>query len=297
LAGPALARPDAVYVDATVGLGGHAALIAERFPGVRVIGIDRDPEAVAASRRRLGAAAEVVQAPFARIGEVLDGLGTAADAVLFDLGVSSAQLDRDERGFAYSRDTRLDMRMDPSGGPTAADILAGYSKAELAKLLSDFGQERFAGRIAAAIVAARADGPIERSGQLVELIRAAIPAPARRVGGHPAKRAFQALRVAVNGELEQLEAGLPAAIGRLKLGGRIIVMSYQSLEDAIAKRVLGAGATSTAPPGLPLEPEATKPFLRLLTRGAEHAPPAEVAANPRSQALRLRAAERIRETP
>jgi 16S rRNA (cytosine1402-N4)-methyltransferase len=298
LAGPALARPQAVYVDATVGLGGHAALVADRFPAARIVGLDRDPTAVAQSQLRLGPAAQVVQARFGDLAAVLDAQDVpAADAVLFDLGVSSVQLDRDERGFAYSRDTGLDMRMDPSTGPTAAEILATYSQAELAKVLRDFGQERFAGRIAAAVVAARAAGAVERSGQLVELIRQAVPAPARRRGGHPAKRTFQALRVAVNGELDQLAAGLPQAVERLKPGGRIIVMSYQSLEDRIVKAVLRAGAESTAPPDLPVEPDQSKPYLRLLTRGAEPASPAERAANPRSAPLRLRAAERIRETP
>ncbi|MDR1635052.1 MAG: 16S rRNA (cytosine(1402)-N(4))-methyltransferase RsmH [Bifidobacteriaceae bacterium] len=298
LAGPALARPGAVYVDATIGLGGHAAAVAAEFPGVRIIGLDRDPVAVERSRARLGAAAEVVHAPFAEFARVLDGLGApAVDAVLFDLGVSSVQLDHDPRGFAYSRDTPLDMRMDQSTGPTAADILATSTKAELAEILSSFGEERFAGRIATAVTRARADAPIERSGQLVDLIRAAIPAPARRTGGHPAKRTFQALRVAVNGELDQLGRGLPAAIARLRQAGRIVVMSYQSLEDALVKRLLKAGADSSAPPGLPIEPEETKPYLRLLTRGAESASPTEIAANPRSAPLRLRAAERIRETP
>ncbi|MDR2567025.1 MAG: 16S rRNA (cytosine(1402)-N(4))-methyltransferase RsmH [Bifidobacteriaceae bacterium] len=298
LAGPALARPGAVYVDATVGLGGHAALVAARFPAARIVGLDRDPVAVARSQALLGAAAQVVAAPFAELSQVLDRLDVpAADAVLFDLGVSSVQLDLDERGFAYSRDTFLDMRMDQSTGPTAADILATYSKADLARVLAEFGEERFAGRIARAVVQARAETPIERSGQLVDLIRAAIPAPARRTGGHPAKRTFQALRVAVNGELEQIKAGLPAAIERLAVGGRVVVMSYQSLEDALVKRVLAEGAKSSAPPGLPVEPEQTKPYLKLLTRGAEHASPQETAANPRSQSLRLRAAERIRKTP
>jgi 16S rRNA (cytosine1402-N4)-methyltransferase len=298
LAGPALARPGAVYVDATIGAGGHAALVAERAPDARIIGLDRDPWAVAEASQRLGAGAEVVQAPFAELARVLREADVpAADAVLFDLGVSSVQLDLDERGFAYSRDTPLDMRMDPSGGPTAAELLASLSEDELTRALTDFGEERFARRIARGIVAARAAAPIERSGQLVELIRAAIPAPARREGGHPAKRTFQALRVAVNGELDQIEAGLPAAIDALRLGGRIIVMSYQSLEDRLVKRILTGGASSSAPPGLPIEPEATKPFLKLLTRGAEAASAAEVAANPRSSSLRLRAAERIRLTP
>jgi 16S rRNA (cytosine1402-N4)-methyltransferase len=293
-----LARPGAVFVDATIGWGGHAALVAAQFPGTRIVGLDRDPAAVAQARRRLGAEAQVVRAPFAELPQVLAGLGfEAADAVLFDLGVSSVQLDQDERGFAYSRDTFLDMRMDPSTKLTAAGVLATYSKSELTRVLKAYGEERFAGRIAGAVVAARTRQPIERSGQLVELIREAIPAPARRTGGHPAKRTFQALRVEVNGELAQIEAALPAAIRLLNLGGRIIVMSYQSLEDALVKRILKAGASSSAPPDLPVEPETSKPYLKPLTRGAERASAEEITANPRSAPLRLRAAEKIREMP
>ncbi|MDR1441504.1 MAG: 16S rRNA (cytosine(1402)-N(4))-methyltransferase RsmH [Bifidobacteriaceae bacterium] len=297
LAGPALARPGSVYVDATVGLGGHAALVAERSPDSVIIGLDRDPLAVRRAGERLGQGARIVQAPFAGLDGVLDALGIhTADAVLFDLGVSSVQLDSDERGFAYSRDTFLDMRMDPTTGPTAADVLATYTVADLTKVLATYGEERFASRIARAVVKARDESPVERSSQLVELIRRAIPAPARRQGGHPAKRTFQALRIEVNCELAQLEAALPQAVGRLAVGGRIIVMSYQSLEDALVKRVLTAGASSAAPPGLPIEPESTKPYLSLLTRGAERASAVEIAANPRSAPLKLRAAKRIRET-
>ncbi|MDR1824961.1 MAG: 16S rRNA (cytosine(1402)-N(4))-methyltransferase RsmH [Bifidobacteriaceae bacterium] len=299
LLGPAIESQDhPVYVDATIGLGGHAWLIAEAFPQVRIIGLDRDPAAVKAAQQRLANHAErttVVHANYDQLHQVCDDLGVAAaDAVLFDLGVSSPQLDLDERGFAYSRDTALDMRMDTTQELTAARILATYPRAELVRILARYGEERYAGRIATAIVNARADQPIERSAQLVELIRQAIPAPARRTGGNPAKRTFQALRVEVNGELAALEAALPQAIDLLRVGGRIVVMSYQSLEDAIAKRVLQDAATSAAPAGLPVEPEATKPYLRLLTRGAEPAGPAEQARNPRSAPLRLRAAVKTR---
>ncbi|MDR1799764.1 MAG: 16S rRNA (cytosine(1402)-N(4))-methyltransferase RsmH [Bifidobacteriaceae bacterium] len=298
LVSPALAREGAVYVDATIGLGGHALAVAEAFGEVRIIGLDRDPAAVEAARRRLAdhtSRATVVHANYDQLAAVCGGLGVlAADAVLFDLGVSSPQLDQDERGFAYSRDTALDMRMDTTQELTAAQVLASYPQAELAAILRRYGEERYAGRIAAAIVEARATRPIERSSQLVDLIRTAIPAPARRTGGNPAKRTFQALRVEVNGELAALEAALPQAIDLLRVGGRVVVMSYQSLEDAIVKRVLQAGATSRAPAGLPVEPAHLRPVLRLVTRGAEHAPAAEQARNPRSAPLRLRAAEKVR---
>jgi 16S rRNA (cytosine1402-N4)-methyltransferase len=238
----------------------------------------------------------VVHAPFAELDAVLDGLDIPlVHAVLLDLGVSSVQLDTDSRGFAYSRDTVLDMRMDASAGRTAAEVLASYSREDLARVLSNYGQERFAWRIAGRIVRERAAAPITRSGQLVELIKACVPAPSRRTGGNPAKRTFQALRVEVNSELDQLAAVLPQAIGRLAVGGRIVVMSYQSLEDTVVKNVFAARATSGAPPGLPVEPEWAKPTLALLTRGAEHASEAERQSNPRSQPLRLRAAEKIRE--
>jgi 16S rRNA (cytosine1402-N4)-methyltransferase len=296
LVAPALARPDAVYLDATVGFGGHASAVAERFSHVRIVGLDRDPDAVRRSRQRLGEAAEVEQAPFAELDEVLDRLGVpVVDAVLFDLGVSSVQLDTDERGFAYSRDTPLDMRMDPATELTAAGILATYTREELARVLRQYGEERFAWRIAGRVVAARQTAPITRSGELADLIRDAIPAASRRTGGNPAKRTFQALRVEVNSELDQLAAARPQAIRRLRIGGRVIVMSYQSLEDAQVKRVLTAGASSSAPPGLPVEPEFARPRLRLLTRGAEGAAEAEALDNPRARPLRLRAAEKIRE--
>jgi 16S rRNA (cytosine1402-N4)-methyltransferase len=271
-------------------------MVAERSPGVRIIALDRDPVAVERAQARLGERAEVFHAPFAELSDVLDKAQVRqVDAVLFDLGVSSMQLDNDERGFAYSRDTMLDMRMDPNVGLPASQVLATYSQADLARVLRVYGEERFAGRIAAAIVAARASGPIERSGQLVDLIRTAIPAPARRTGGNPAKRTFQALRVEVNRELEQIERALPQAIGRLRVGGRIVVMSYQSLEDRLVKQLLGSYAQSKAPVGLPVEPADDSPVLRLLTRGADKATEAELATNPRSRPLRLRAAEKIKE--
>ncbi|MDR1394518.1 MAG: 16S rRNA (cytosine(1402)-N(4))-methyltransferase RsmH [Bifidobacteriaceae bacterium] len=293
---PALGRPGAVYFDATIGMGGHAAVIAERFPSCRIVGLDRDPAAIEWSSQRLGSRASLRRAGFAEIAAVAASLGLdQLDGILFDLGVSSVQLDSDERGFAYSRDTPLDMRMDPELPVTAADILATYSQVQLMRILRDYGEERFAGRIASRIVTERADRPLTHSGQLVELVRQAVPAPARRKGGNPAKRTFQALRIEVNGELDQIALALPAAIRLLRPGGRLVVMSYHSLEDAAVKRALRLEATSKAPPGLPVEPESAKPVLRILTRGAEPASASEIQSNPRSASLRLRAAEKIRE--
>jgi len=223
---------------------------------------------------------------------VLDEAGVARlDAALFDLGVSSLQLDDDARGFAYSRDTALDMRMDPTSERTAADVVNTYPVAELARVLRVYGEERFARRIAEAIVRER---PLASSARLAELVRAAVPAATRRTGGHPAKRTFQALRIEVNEELTVLEAALPAAIAALRVGGRVAVLSYHSLEDRMTKRVLAAGAVSSAPPDLPIVPDEAQPTLRLLTRGAESPSEDEAASNPRATSARLRAAERIR---
>jgi 16S rRNA (cytosine1402-N4)-methyltransferase len=217
------------------------------------------------------------------------------DGILFDLGVSSMQLDQAERGFSYSQDAPLDMRMDPSRGITAAEVLNTYAAAELARVLREYGEEKFARRIADAVVRERGRAPFDTSARLVELIRDSIPAPARRTGGNPAKRTFQALRIEVNGELEVLERALPAAIDALKVGGRIVVMSYQSLEDRITKRALTSRATSDVPVDLPFVPEGHEPELRLISRSSEKASDMEIAENPRAASVRLRAAERMRE--
>jgi 16S rRNA (cytosine1402-N4)-methyltransferase len=238
----------------------------------------------------------LVHAVYDELPDVLRRLGLPrVSGVLFDLGVSSVQLDQEARGFSYAHDAPLDMRMDATGGVTAADVVNTYTAADLARVLRDYGDERFARRIADRVVRARETEPFTRSARLVELVRDAIPAATRRTGGNPAKRTFQALRIEVNGELTALERALPAAVAALAVGGRIVVMSYQSLEDRITKRVLTEGATSTAPPDLPVVPEALQPRLRLLTRGAEKAPEDEVARNPRAASVRLRAAERLRE--
>jgi 16S rRNA (cytosine1402-N4)-methyltransferase len=218
------------------------------------------------------------------------------DGILFDLGVSSMQLDQVERGFSYSQDAPLDMRMDPSRGITAAEVLNTYAAGQLARVLRDYGEEKFARRIADAVVRERGRAPFETSARLVEIIRESIPAPARRTGGNPAKRTFQALRIEVNAELEVLERAVPAAVDALTIGGRIVVMSFQSLEDRIVKRALTTRATSDVPVDLPFVPEGHEPELRIVTRGgAEKATEAEIAENPRAASVRLRAAERMRE--
>jgi len=296
---PALAVADAVLVDATVGLGGHAAALLGAHPELRLVGIDRDGEALRRCADRLAGYGERVRLVGARYDELPDVLAELGlprvHGVLFDLGVSSLQLDVAQRGFSYAHDGPLDMRMDPAAPSTAEAVVNDYPVADLARVLREYGEERFAGRIAAAIGRARAQQRLTSTARLADLVRTAIPAAARRTGGHPAKRTFQALRIEVNGELAALAAALPAAVAVLAVGGRIVVLSYHSLEDRMVKRVLAAGATSTTPPGLPVELPAGRPELRLLTRGAERAPAEEVAANPRAASVRLRAAERIRE--
>jgi 16S rRNA (cytosine1402-N4)-methyltransferase len=299
LLAPALADRPAVLVDATLGLGGHAAALLAAHPRLTLVGLDRDPHALALAGRRLVAFSDrthLVHAVYDRITDVLVELGLPrVDGVLFDLGVSSLQLDADERGFSYARDADLDMRMDPGRGPTAADVLNTYPAGELARVLREYGEERFASRIAAAVVRRRERQPLRRSGELVELLYEAVPAASRRTGGHPAKRTFQALRIEVNGELDALRTALPAAVDALAVGGRIVVLAYHSLEDRIVKRELTARAQSRTPPGLPVELPGHGPELRLVTRGAEIARDEETAENPRAASVRLRAAERIRE--
>jgi 16S rRNA (cytosine1402-N4)-methyltransferase len=296
---PALSQPSAVLVDATVGLGGHAEALLAAHPALTVVGLDRDPEALARSRERLARFAgrvHLAHAVYDAIGRVLADLGVGpVDAVLFDLGVSSLQLDQARRGFAYAQDAPLDMRMDPSVGRTAADVVNGYSAAELSRVLREYGEERFAARIAAAIVRERAREPLTSTARLAELVRKAIPAATRRSGGNPAKRTFQALRIEVNDELAALRAALPVAVDAIRVGGRIAVLSYHSLEDRIVKRTFAERARGSTPEGLPVELPGSGPVLRLLTRGAETPTAAEVLANPRAASARLRAAERIRE--
>jgi 16S rRNA (cytosine1402-N4)-methyltransferase len=298
LLAPALDHTGAVLVDATLGLGGHSEAVLERCELARVIGIDRDPAALELAGRRLAAYGDrftAVHAVYDEIPDVLADLGLpAVDAVLFDLGVSSMQLDVRERGFAYAVDAPLDMRMDDTTGPTAADVLNTYSAAELTRVLRDFGEEKFARKIAGAIVRQRETEPFTTSGRLVELLYAEIPAPARRTGGHPAKRTFQALRMEVNDELAVLRRAIPAAIDAIAVGGRVVVESYHSLEDRLVKQAFTAVTRSLVPEDLPFVPEGHEPALRLVTRGAEKADATEIAANPRAASVRLRAVERLR---
>jgi 16S rRNA (cytosine1402-N4)-methyltransferase len=299
LLAPVAAAPGAVVVDATLGMGGHSEALLEQFSSLRLIGLDRDPQALRLAGERLSPFADratLVHAVYDELAEVLARVGVQrVQGVLFDLGVSSLQLDEPGRGFAYAQDAPLDMRMDQTRGITAAEVVNTYEPARLARVLKEYGEERFARRIAEAIARERAREPFTGTARLAELVRTSIPAATRRTGGHPAKRTFQALRIEVNGELHALERALPAAVDALAVGGRIVVLSYHSLEDRMVKRVLAAGATSTAPPGLPVELPEHAPVLRLLTRGAEEPGPAEVAANPRAASARLRAAERIRD--
>ena len=297
LLAPALSAPHAVVVDATTGLGGHTAALLAAHPGLTVVGLDRDPRALQIAGERLAAHAgrvHLVHAVYDRMPRVLAELGLReVHGVLFDLGVSSMQLDEVGRGFAYATDAPLDMRMDPTAGPTAADVLNTYPVAELARILREYGEERFAGKIAKAVVAERARAPFDSSARLVRLVYDAVPAAARRTGGHPAKRTFQALRIEVNDELGALRNAVPAALDALAVGGRIVVLSYHSLEDRIVKHALAERVSSRTPAGLPVELPGHGPTFRLLTRGAEQATPDEVAQNPRAASVRLRAAERI----
>jgi 16S rRNA (cytosine1402-N4)-methyltransferase len=298
LVAPPLEQADSVLVDATLGLGGHAEAVLRECPQAHLVGIDRDPQAIERAGARLDEFASrvtLVHAVYDEIPEVLDRLGhDRVQGVLFDLGVSSMQIDLRERGFSYARDAPLDMRMDATRGQSAADVLNTYPVSELARLLKVYGEERFAQRIAQRIVREREREPFDSSARLVEVVAAAIPAAARR-SGHPAKRIFQALRIEVNDEIAVLRRALPAAIDALALGGRVVVMSYHSLEDRLTKQVLGERSRTTAPPDMPVVPPEHQPQLRLLTRGAEQADAQEVAANPRAASVRLRAAERIRE--
>jgi len=295
---PALDRDGAVLVDATLGLGGHSEAVLRQCEPVRIVGIDRDEAALALAAERLapyGDRFTGVHAVYDEIPDVLADLGLdAVDAVLFDLGVSSMQLDVTERGFAYREDAPLDMRMDRTSGPTAADVLNDYAEADLVRVLREYGEEKFARRIAAAVVRERAREPFTTSARLVELLYTAIPAPARRSGGHPAKRTFQALRMEVNDELAVLRRALPAAVDAIRVGGRVVVESYHSLEDRLVKQVFTAATRSDVPPDLPFVPEGHEPALRLVTRGAEKADQHEIDDNPRAASVRLRAIERVR---
>jgi 16S rRNA (cytosine1402-N4)-methyltransferase len=310
LLAPALTRHSAdgsgaVLVDATLGAGGHAERFLTEFGGLRLIGLDRDPDALWIAGERLsgfGDRVVLVRTRYDGIEGALAQTGywagttatpVAVDGVLFDLGVSSMQLDRPERGFSYAADAPLDMRMDPDAELTAAEVVNTYDERTLTRVLREFGDERFAGRIAKQIIRRRASQPFSTTGELVELLYQAIPAPARRTGGHPAKRTFQALRIVVNGELDSLRDALPAAMSALNGGGRLVVMAYQSLEDRIVKSQFAKATASRTPPGLPVELAGHEPGFIAVTRGAERAGAEEIAVNPRSASVRLRAVEKV----
>ena len=287
--------PGSVLVDATVGLGGHAAALLAAAPGARLVGLDRDPEALNRAQARLIAFRDritLVHAVYDEIADVLTDLGLpGAQAVLFDLGVSSLQLDEAARGFSFRRDAPLDMRMDNTRGRSAAEVVNDYDVGNLTRIIARYGEERFAGRVARAIVAAR---PLSSTVELAEVVLAAIPAATRRgPGPHPATRTFQAVRIEVNAELEILARALPAAVESLAVGGRLVVLSYHSLEDRLVKRTFAAGTVVNAPLDLPVPADQLVAPLRSLTRGIERPSAGEIEDNPRASSAKLRAVERV----
>jgi 16S rRNA (cytosine1402-N4)-methyltransferase len=292
-------RPEGIYVDCTLGGGGHSRLIADRLgPGGLLIGIDQDPHALDAAKERLAGAGcriRLVRSNFRRLGEILDELQIdEADGFLFDLGVSSPQLDQEERGFSYHRDAPLDMRMDPDRGFTAYDLVNTWPEKEIARILSQYGEERFARRIAARIVERRKHTPIRTTRELAEIVKESIPAPARRSGPHPARRSFQAIRIAVNDELEAFSSALDQAIKRLRPGGRICVITFHSLEDRICKRAFQEGERGCiCPSDFPVCVCDQRPFLRSVTKKPILPSPREVEQNPRARSAKLRIAEKI----
>ena len=296
--GPALEGKPAIMVDGTLGLGGHTEAFLEKFQQLTVIGIDRDESALALAAKRLerfGDRVRFANAVYSEILKVLEDEGIQlVDAVLLDLGVSSMQLDEADRGFAYSFDAPLDMRMNQAEGKTAADILNTYSEVELARIFKEFGEERFAKQVAKAVVERRKSKQFVGSSDFASLVSGVVPFIPGKTTGHPAKRVFQALRIEVNGELEILEETIPAAIDALALGGRILVMSYHSLEDSIVKKALVEAATSLTPIDMPIELPEHAPVIRILTKGTAVASEAEKIKNPRAASVRMRAAEKIR---
>jgi 16S rRNA (cytosine1402-N4)-methyltransferase len=288
-------RPGETVVDATFGAGGHARLLAEDLGGRgKLVAIDRDPAAKPLFDRfkaRAGVDVRFLRGDHALVLSQLAANGVEADAILLDLGVSSMQIDRPERGFSYATDAPLDMRMDPSSEPSARDVVNTWEERDLASIFRRYGEERYSTQIARAIVRRRADQPLERTGELVDVIKAAIPTPARFGDGHPAKRVFQALRIAVNDELGSLEAALPAALAMLRPGGRLAVISFHSLEDRIVKRFLAERAKGcTCPPDFPVCVCGKEPEVRILTRKPVRPSARELDLNPRASSARLRAA-------
>ncbi|MDO4254847.1 MAG: 16S rRNA (cytosine(1402)-N(4))-methyltransferase RsmH [Kocuria sp.] len=297
LLAPGLAHDCPVVVDATLGMGGHSEALLSRFPRLHVVGIDRDSSALELATERLDVFADrfhPIHDTYDQIPAALAHAGFSyANGVLFDLGVSSMQLDERDRGFAYAYDAPLDMRMDTTAGLSAREVVNTYSEADLRRILKDWGEERYAGRIARGIVVARDTGAVTTTGELVDIIRSVIPAAAQRQKGHPAKQTFQALRIEVNRELEVLRVAIPRALDALNQGGRAVVMSYHSLEDRIVKQEFVARSISRAPKGLPVELDEHKPTFRILTRGTHTPSEEEIQGNPRAASARLRAVERI----
>ncbi len=291
------AVPNPVVVDATLGMGGHTHELLRRFPQLQVIGLDRDLSAIDIATKNLAEFSSrltIVHAVYDQISDVLGDLNIpSVDGVLFDLGVSSMQLDFAERGFAYSQEAPLDMRMDQSSGLSAQDVLDTYSRQDLVRVIRTYGEEKFATKIVDNIIAAREAGTLRTTTDLATIVKESIPAPARRTGGNPAKRTFQALRIEVNNELSVLERALPAATERLAVGGRVVVMAYQSLEDKIVKRYFTEITASRSPLGLPIDLPNSAADFSLVIRGSEGASAAEIEANPRAASMRLRAVERL----
>ena len=298
LLSPAIAAStNPVVVDATLGLGGHTEALLQKFPHLTVIGIDRDLDAITKATARLAPFADrlkTAHSTFDGIGQVVANLGYKhIDGALFDLGVSSMQLDQAERGFSYSHDAPLDMRMDRTQSLTAGEIINTYEPGQLVRILRTYGEEKFATRIVESIVKQRAIAPMNSTIQLAEMVKAAIPAATRRTGGNPAKRTFQALRIETNDELGTITRALPAALELLNVGARLVVMSFQSLEDRIVKQLFVASTTSGTPRNLPFElPEYAAKFS-MITRGSETPTDVELDENSRSQSVRLRAIERV----
>lgn len=294
---PALADKAATLVDCTLGLGGHAHALLAQFPQLTVIGIDRDDVALALAKQRLaefGSRFIPVAAIYDELADVLEVLDIESVAgILMDLGVSSMQLDMADRGFSYAQDANLDMRMNQGSGKTAADLLGSLDHGALARIFRDYGEERYASQVARAIVNVREQAPVLTSAQLNEILGKTIPQAPGKATGHPGKRIYQALRIAVNDELAVLERTMPQAIDALGVGGRIVVMSYHSLEDGIVKKALQAAATSTTPVEMPIELPGTSPRLSIITKGVERATELELHQNPRAQSARLRAAVKL----
>jgi len=286
-----------VVVDATLGLGGHSEALLESNPNLVLIGIDRDLDAIVKAKNRLAKFENRVKlnhAIFDEITDVVNSFGfKEVDGILFDLGVSSMQLDQSERGFSYSQDAPLDMRMDRSTGITASEIVNTYAPGELVRILRTYGEEKFATRIVENIVKERAKAPLNSTTQLASLVKESIPAATRRTGGNPAKRTFQALRIETNDELGAVNRAIPQALELLKVGGRLVVMSFQSLEDRIVKEIFTQATTSGTPRDLPVDlPEFAAKFA-LVVRGSVLPSESEIAANSRAQSVRLRAIERL----